>query len=77
MNDLYVAPEARRRGLGRKLVAALAQAAVEDSGEFLWWDADEGDELALGFHRGIGATEARTHSFILEGEAFAALTEAA
>ncbi len=77
MNDLYVAQEARRQGLGRALVAALAAATAEDGGEFLWWDADEGDELALAFHRGIGAGEARTHSFILEGAAFAALTEAA
>nr|WP_249732229.1 GNAT family N-acetyltransferase [Roseococcus sp. SDR] len=77
MNDLYVAPEARRAGLGRALVAALAEATAEEGGEFLWWDADEGDELALAFHRAIGATEARTHSFILEGAAFTALTEAA
>lgn len=77
MNDLYVTPEARRRGLGRALVAALAQAAVEDGGEFLWWDADEGDALALAFHRGIGAVEERTHSFLLEGTRFKAMTEAA
>ncbi|WP_431302886.1 GNAT family N-acetyltransferase [Sediminicoccus sp. BL-A-41-H5] len=77
MNDLYVAPEARRSGLGRGLVAALAEATAAEGGEFLWWDADEGDALALAFHRGIGATEARTHSFILEGAAFAALTEVA
>jgi GNAT superfamily N-acetyltransferase len=77
MNDLYVTPEARRQGLGRVLVAALASATAEDGGEFLWWDTDEGDELALAFHRGIGAGEARTRSFILEGAAFAALTEAA
>jgi ribosomal protein S18 acetylase RimI-like enzyme len=76
MNDLYVAPEARRQGLGLALVTALAQATAEEGGEFLWWDADEGDELALAFHRGIGATEGRTHNFILEGAPFAALMEA-
>ncbi len=77
MNDLYVAPEARRQGVGRALVAALAHATAEEGGEFLWWDADDGDELALAFHRGIGAAEARTHSFILEAAAFADLVEAA
>ena len=76
MNDLYVAPGARRQGLGRALVAALAEATAEEGGEFLWWDADLGDELALAFHRGIGATEDRTHSFLIEGATFAALTEA-
>lgn len=77
MNDLYVAPAARRQGIGRALVAALAEATAAEGGEFLWWEADEGDEPALAFHRGVGATEARTHSFLLEGAAFAALTETA
>jgi GNAT superfamily N-acetyltransferase len=77
MNDLYVAPESRRRGLGRALVAALAQATADDGGEFLWWDADAGDALALAFHRDIGAEEERTHSFLIEGARFAEMTEAA
>lgn len=73
MNDLYVAPEARRQGLGRALVTALARVVGEDGGEFLRWDADEGDTLALAFHRGIGAAETRTTSFLIEGRDFAAL----
>lgn len=77
MNDLYVAPEARRRGLGRALLAALAEATAQEGGEFLWWDADEDDDLALAFHRGIGAQEDRTHNFLIEGADFAALAEAA
>lgn len=75
MNDLYVAPGARRRGLGRALVAALAGATAGEGGEFLWWDADDGDTPALAFHRGIGASEERTHSFLIEGADFAALAE--
>jgi ribosomal protein S18 acetylase RimI-like enzyme len=73
MSDLYVAPEARRRGLGRALLAALAHAAAEDGGEFLRWDADEGDALALVFHRGIGASEKRAQHFLIEGQSFTAL----
>jgi len=70
MNDLHVAPGARRQGLGRALVAALATEAARDGGEYLWWDADERDELALAFHRAIGAEETRTHNFIIRGTAF-------
>lgn len=72
MNDLYVTPGARRQGLGRALVAALARAAAEDGGEFLWWEADA---LALGFHRGLGATEAQAHRFLIEGGTFAELAQ--
>ena len=72
MNDLYVAPEARRRGLGRALVEAMARTSAAQGGAFLWWDADMGDALAQAFHRGIGAAEEPTLSFILRGEAFGA-----
>jgi len=68
MNDLFVAPEARRRGLGRALVAALAEQAVGDGGEYLRWDTAEAD--ALGFHRAMGAEERRTHSFHIGGATF-------
>ena len=68
ISDIYVAPQARRRGLGRALVAALAAAAARDGGSFIWWDADIGDELALSFHRGIGAREQPTISFIIGGD---------
>lgn len=73
LNDLFVAPEARRRGLGRALVAATARRAATAGGSFLWWDADHGDALALAFHRGIGAVEQPTISFILCDDAFRGL----
>jgi len=75
MNDLYVAPESRRQGLGRALVAGLAAEAARDGGEYLWWDADEADEPALAFHRGIGAVEQRVHAFSIGGADFARLAE--
>src|SRR3954464_13967635 len=41
----------RRRGVGRALVAAMAAEALASGGAFLWWNADEGDDAALAFHR--------------------------
>lgn len=70
IGDIYVAPEARRRGIGRALVAALAAHAARDGGAFLWWAADLGDELALAFHRGIGAEETPTISFFIGDDDF-------
>jgi GNAT superfamily N-acetyltransferase len=70
VSDLYVKPQARRRGLGRGLIGALAAEARRKGGSYLWWDADEGDELALSFHRALGAEEAPTIGFLLEGAAF-------
>ncbi|MCR0984417.1 GNAT family N-acetyltransferase [Roseomonas populi] len=73
LNDLYVLPSSRRRGLGRALVGAVAEATLREGGAFVWWDADEGDELALRFHRGIGAREEATSSFLLAGPGLARL----
>ena len=70
LNDLYVRPEARRRGIGRALVAAVAAEARRGGGSFLWWNADAGDALALAFHGTLGAEAAPVTDFLLAGEAF-------
>ncbi len=70
LNDLYVEPVARRRGVGRALVGAVAAEARRGGGHFLWWNADEGDELALAFHRTLGAEPAEVTDFLLAGEGF-------
>lgn len=73
LNDLFVAPAARRRGLGRALVAAMAVEAERQGCDHLWWNADAGDELALLFHRSLEVEEAAVTDFLLAGRAFAAL----
>lgn len=73
LNDLYVAPEARRRGIGRALVAAVAAEARASGCRFVWWNADEQDGLALVFHRTLGAEEMPVSDFLLHGDAFETL----
>jgi GNAT superfamily N-acetyltransferase len=70
LNDLYVAPGARRRGIARALVAAVAAEARRGGGSFVWWNADDGDELALAFHRTLGGVLAIVTDFLLAGDAF-------
>lgn len=68
--DLYVMPEARRRGVARALMARLAAEALERGAGCLWWGVDEGDEEAAAFYRAIGAdSEGRFSGEILEGQA--------
>ncbi|WP_439577504.1 GNAT family N-acetyltransferase [Elioraea sp.] len=76
--DLYVAPEARRYGLGRALMAAMAAEAQRRGAGCLWWGVDDGDDEAFAFYRAIGA-EAAEHftGMILIDRAFAALADAA
>jgi GNAT superfamily N-acetyltransferase len=72
--DLFVAEAARRRGLGRALMAGLAAAALRRGAASLWWGVDEGDDAALLFYRAIGArSEGRFSSEILVGPALARL----
>lgn len=69
--DLYVEPGARRRGVGRALVAGLAAAANRRGARCLWWGVDAGDDDATRFYRAIGArSEGPFTGEILVGGAF-------
>jgi GNAT superfamily N-acetyltransferase len=68
--DLYVLPEARRRGAARALMASLAAEAKRRGCGCLWWGVDEGDDEAIMFYRAIGArSEGRFSGEILVGPA--------
>lgn len=55
LEDLYVTPAWRSHGLGRKLLAIVAHAAIERGGGRLEWAVLDWNELALGVYRRIGA----------------------
>ena len=63
VGDVYVAPHARRSGVGRKLIAALAAKARRQGREYLWWTTLPGNSTVRRFYRAIGATtqELRAH----------------
>ncbi|HET7459958.1 MAG TPA: GNAT family N-acetyltransferase [Longimicrobium sp.] len=55
LEDLFVLPELRGRGIGRALLAHLARLAVERGcGRLEWWVLDWNED-AIRFYRGLGA----------------------
>jgi GNAT superfamily N-acetyltransferase len=55
LEDLFVVPSWRGRGLGRRLLAYVARVAVERDCGRLEWSVLNWNELALGVYRKIGA----------------------
>jgi GNAT superfamily N-acetyltransferase len=56
LEDLFVVPEWRGKGLGRQLLAHLARIAVERNCGRMEWSVLDWNEPALRVYRGIGAT---------------------
>lgn len=75
LQDLYVAPAARRRGVGRGLMAALARACREDGGCYLFWNALVGNRSGRAFYRAIGAREEPVVTLSLQPDALRRLAE--
>ncbi|MFK7990034.1 MAG: N-acetyltransferase family protein [Sandaracinaceae bacterium] len=74
LEDLWVTPAARRRGVGRQLMSALAKTAQERDCARLEWAVLDWNELALAFYRGLGATGMNGWTtWRLDGEALTAL----
>jgi GNAT superfamily N-acetyltransferase len=55
LEDLYVRPAARGRGVGRSLLAHLAQLTVDRGYGRLEWAVLDWNEPAIGFYRRLGA----------------------
>ena len=77
LEDLYVEPAHRGRGIGRALLAHLARLAVERGcGRLEWWVLDWNED-AIRFYRSIGAVAMDDWTvYRVTGDALAALAEA-
>jgi GNAT superfamily N-acetyltransferase len=56
LEDLFVLPEFRGRGIGKALLNHVAAAAVKRGCARLQWDVLDWNQPAIDFYRSIGAT---------------------
>ena len=76
LEDLYVVPEWRGHGLGRRLLTHLAQLALERHCGRLEWSVLDWNEPAIGFYRKLGARLMDDWSICrLTGDALCALAQ--
>lgn len=78
LEDLFVRPQARGRGIGRRLLAYLARTAVERRCARLEWAVLDWNEPSIGFYRSLGAVPLDEWTlFRLTGEPLALLAGSA
>lgn len=74
LEDLFVRPEARGRGIGKRLLAWLARTAVARDCGRLEWAVLDWNEPSIGFYRSLGAVLIDEWQFFrLTGNALTAL----
>lgn len=74
LEDLYVTPALRGRGIGKALLAHLARVAVDEGCTRLEWDVLTWNEPAIRVYEGIGAgTQTEWRIMRLAGEALTEL----
>jgi GNAT superfamily N-acetyltransferase len=78
LEDLFVRPEMRGRGIGATLLAHLARVAVERGCGRFEWSVLDWNEPAIGFYRSLGAEPlAEWTVFRVAGDALIRLAERA
>jgi len=69
-----VEPAFRRRGVGRRLIAAVAERATADGSAYLQWLTTPGNDEAERFYKSIGARRDGGVAMFLRAEEFESLT---
>lgn len=62
MDDLYVKPEYRRKGLGQKLIESVINKAKTDNCKKVRWQVSDWNQNAIDFYKSIGAKVDNTES---------------
>ena len=75
LQDLFVAEEARRRGVGRALLAAVAAETRKRGLEFVWWASRAWNTGAHAFFRRLATVEEPIVAFAVFGEEFDRLAD--
>lgn len=75
--DLFVVPAARRRGVARALVAAVANDAQRRGRSYVWWVSKGWNKDAQAAYRALGAIEEPVVAHALVFDAFQALNREA
>lgn len=70
LNDIHVTEAARRRGVGRALLAAAAAHAKSQRASYMWWCSKAWNVDAQDFYRKIGAREEPVMAHALTGARF-------
>ena len=73
LEDIFVTDTARGRGIGRRLFAAVAHAAVERGAHSLWWGVRSSNRAARRFYARLGARDEDARILQLDGEALTRL----
>jgi GNAT superfamily N-acetyltransferase len=74
LEDIYVTPSLRGKGIGRALITRVAAIAVEEGCPRLQWDVLEWNTPAIGFYQKMGAVmQSDWRTMRVTGEALTAL----
>ena len=66
MNDLFTAPDARRRGVGEALIAACLDAVRERGAEILQWQTARDNQTAQALYERVGGIREEWYDYYLE-----------
>jgi GNAT superfamily N-acetyltransferase len=76
LEDVFVRPQFRGKGIGMGMLSAVAKIAVRDKRPAMRWEVLDWNENAIGLYRALGARfRDPWKSVLLTGEALASLAE--
>jgi GNAT superfamily N-acetyltransferase len=75
VQDVFVVPEARQRGVGRALMAAVAADARRRGLEFVWWASRTWNTESHAFFRTLATVEEPVIAFAAFGDQFTKLAD--